>query len=113
MRSFSPLLLALLTVTVLMGCKRAPKLEDRRRCLQSHGCKHEGKCSGRDGKCVAASDADCEMHEGVCARSGRCAARKGACVAATDQDCVSSYACRQHGECTAKEGECVAKPDAG
>lgn len=52
---------------------------DTQRCLRLGSCKDEGRCTLRNGFCVAASDADCKQ-SGWCKMLGRCTAREGKCV---------------------------------
>ena len=48
-------------------------------CWESHTCTDWGRCSLRDGWCVAASDADCRLSY-RCKIDGACKARDGWCV---------------------------------
>jgi hypothetical protein len=72
-------------------------------------CKREGRCSGSERGCTAASNADCQQAE-VCAQEGRCTAQEGRCVAATTEDCKK--VCELQGHCTVQDGKCLAASNA-
>ncbi len=70
-------------------------------------CKDDGKCTAhRDGWCRATSNADCRATE-RCKRWGRCTAKDGKCRATSDADCRATEKCKRWGRCTAKDGDCV------
>jgi len=85
-------------------------------CLQRMGCRREGKCTERDGLCVAASDEDCRKSS-HCKTNGMCSVEDGRCRVLTDADCLYSTYCKQSGYCSAilptepklKDMTCVAK----
>jgi len=58
-------------------------------------CSRAGHCTLSDGRCVAASDADCRNAE-PCRLEGRCSARGGECRALTDADCERGYDCTNY-----------------
>ncbi len=67
-------------------------------------CKAVGKCTRRDGKCVADSDDDCRRSVG-CSTNGYCSRRGDKCVALSDADCLQ--ACKLYGTCMAKNDRCL------
>ena len=80
-------------------------------CASWAACRDEGLCSTtRRGKCVAASDADCQC-SWAC-QQGRCVARGGRCVeGAPERDPNCAASCRLWGHCTPSGGRCVATRD--
>ena len=100
-------------------------------CSNEPECTLEGRCTWRDGGCVVAKDADCQMHahcmepdlctavagkcvasaaackasEG-CRKFGTCSSVGGVCRAAGNDDCRQSWDCKRGGFCTAKSGTC-------
>lgn len=57
------------------------------------------------------AEPDCQSSAG-CSMWGRCTGREGVCVAATDADCAPSTECTSDGKCVAREGECKIGDDA-
>jgi hypothetical protein len=64
--------------------------------------------------CVGDALQRCEKCEGLaeCTNFGKCTAKEGACVAASDEDCKKSFDCKERGPCTAKDGACIVGGDA-
>jgi len=62
-------------------------------CRRGAKCAAEGRCTGREGVCVATSDADCAATT-ACRSEGACSAGDGACVAASQADCAKSELCK-------------------
>ena len=82
---------------------------DLNRCEKCDGadpCTDEGKCSVKEGACVAASDDDCKKGD-ICTSKGACTAKDGACVVGGDADCKQSEACKKEGFCKAKGNNCI------
>ena len=73
-------------------------------CQKARVCQEEGRCNAQDGKCVATSAADCK---GFCQLDGRCSVVDGKCAAASHADCRQSETCKQQKRCIAKRGVCV------
>jgi hypothetical protein len=108
-------LVAMLSVLMLVGCKgESGEAEKTKGCAQSKECAKYGQCTAKDGKCIAASDADCKS---VCESKGRCTInpKTVACVAGSDAHCKGSKGCALDGKCTLstgyKAGLCIAKKD--
>lgn len=83
--------------------------EGLQRCEKCEGqapCTLAGKCSVKDGACVAASDEDCKKSSD-CKERGPCTAKDGVCVVGSDADCKQSQACAQDKFCVAKGNNCV------
>jgi TonB family protein len=70
-------------------------------CRATAGCVELGRCSLRDGRCVAATDGDCRS-AAVCRRLGMCRAFGGGCGPATTDD----YDCGHRADCDAS-GLCL------
>ena len=75
-------------------------------CTADVACTDDGRCSARDGHCVAGSDADCKQGY-VCTGKGGCTAKEGKCVVGGDADCKQSEACAKQGYCKASGNNCV------
>jgi hypothetical protein len=73
-------------------------------CKKAKICEGEGRCSARDGRCVAATREDCQQ---LCARMGKCTPKDGRCIAASDEDCELSRRCEIYDQCKAKDGQCI------
>lgn len=66
-----------------------------------------GRCTARDGLCIAADDEDCQGSV-ACSGYGRCVHDGDeACVAEAEADCRASTRCQRLGECRLADGECV------
>jgi|GEM_PF-976951 len=74
-------------------------------------CKKLGRCTPKDGRCVAESEEDCRASDG-CIEQGLCALESMACVARSESDCMSSLMCREQGRCSPEGGQCIALDDA-
>jgi hypothetical protein len=79
--------------------------EARREQARREGCTREGRLTPMGRRCMAASDEDCLASQ-VCTSEGRCTARDGACVATADV-CRKSLLCRNSGRCTLQGDRCV------
>jgi hypothetical protein len=75
-------------------------------CKQAEICRNDGRCTPKDGKCQAVSKEDCAE---VCKEHGRCAPEEGKCVALTTDDCKQSRACEVYDRCKLVDGRCTAK----
>jgi len=75
-------------------------------CKKSRRCETDGRCTLKEDKCVAASPEDCKT---LCANLGRCSIEDGTCVAATSKDCEDSEACKQAKRCRAYNGRCIGR----
>jgi hypothetical protein len=73
-------------------------------CKKSPRCETDGRCSIKDDKCAAASTEDCAA---LCKSVGRCKIEDGTCVAGSVKDCLQSEACKQAKRCRAYSGRCV------
>ncbi len=69
-------------------------------------CAKFGLCVARDGRCVAASDADCKA-SGACRLLGRCVVKAGECTVGADEHCKQSDRCKTFGHCIARNGACA------
>ncbi len=85
---------------------QSPKTIDCRGRAQA--CKEDGRCYGRDNKCVPRSTEDCKKST-RCETDGHCTAKDDACVADSEQDCKAL--CDMYGRCTLKDGDCIAEKD--
>jgi hypothetical protein len=75
-------------------------------CREATVCITEGRCTLRNGACVAAFEQDCRRSE-ACVRAGACSpAPGGTCAALVHSDCELSSACREQGFCSAEDGRC-------
>ena len=91
-----------------LGCSKDKKCETYKTIdcqSREQTCKGEGRCTGRDNRCVAGSNEDCQKST-KCKTDGECSEQDGRCVAATTQDCEKL--CQVHGRCTVEDGNCVA-----
>lgn len=89
------------------------KQVDSARCEAAIGCWKEGLCSpADDGECSALTAKDCRRARVACALEGRCTARDGVCLATKNSDCKASLGCRVDGLCTASGGGCRAESNA-
>jgi hypothetical protein len=75
-------------------------------CKKSKRCETDGRCTAKDDKCVAATDADCKV---LCDKVGRCTLADGSCIAASAADCKNSEACVRAKRCRAVAGRCIGK----
>jgi hypothetical protein len=73
-------------------------------CAASEGCALRGLCTEYQGRCYAATDAQCRAAE-IC-NMGRCSAQQGRCVIASREDCQHAAGCRLS-PCEVVEGACV------
>ena len=69
-------------------------------------CKATGRCTAREGRCVAAQDADCRA-SADCEGLGLCSAANGRCVASKVADCQGSVVCKRLGHCRPLDNNCV------
>lgn len=76
------------------------------KCSDLTQCKAYGRCTAKDGVCLAASDAECKASYD-CKERGPCTAKEGACVVGGDADCKQSEACAKDKYCLAKGNNCV------
>lgn len=75
-------------------------------CGDAEVCTLDGRCTHRDGECVAADPDDCRGSE-ICDELGQCDAVDGRCRATEQRPCESTDACRIHGRCQMDaEGRC-------
>jgi hypothetical protein len=79
-------------------------------CLKSDQCRDEGRCFERDGRCVAASSADCKRSTN-CKWAGHCTLNQlfSMCSAGSDADCRASERCKEFGSCWQGSGFCTAR----
>lgn len=80
-----------------------------RRCEKCDGlasCTINGRCTAKDGACVATSDEDCGK-SADCKERGPCTVKDGTCVVGSDADCKQSEACAKDKFCVAKGNNCV------
>ncbi len=75
-------------------------------CKKSRRCETDGRCTAKDDKCVAATEADCKV---LCQKVGRCTLADGSCIAASAADCKDSEACVRAKRCRAVAGRCIGK----
>lgn len=75
-------------------------------CKASSRCKNEGRCSAKEGKCSAETREDCRE---LCAALGRCTPVNGGCDAASDDECKASKACATSKKCRSRGGRCTDK----
>jgi len=68
-------------------------------------CQTEGRCKGKDGRCVADSAETCKASQ-ICKNEGRCTPKDDKCQAVSKEDCTEI--CKEHGRCTPEEGKCIA-----
>ena len=73
-------------------------------------CKDHGRCTDRDGRCVATSTDDCRR-AAACEKLGRCAHVADDCRA-TVEICGARPDCASQGLCGEKDGQCAATADA-
>jgi hypothetical protein len=83
-------------------CQTPKTIECRGR---QQACQTEGRCKGRDGRCVADSADTCKQAQ-ICQHDGRCTPKEGKCQAVSKEDCAA--VCKEHGRCTPEEGKCIA-----
>jgi hypothetical protein len=82
--------------------------EGMRRCEKCEAlalCTGFGKCTAKDGACVAADDAQCKRSYD-CKQRGPCTAKDGVCVVGGDADCEQSVACAKEKQCVARGNDC-------
>jgi hypothetical protein len=76
-------------------------------CAETCQCKTLGWCSRIVGtKCGAETDAQCKQST-VCDLNGKCTAKNGRCVATKLEDCKASRACRDARVCNFDGNRCV------
>lgn len=80
------------------------------KCAELELCTGYGKCTARDGACVAANDADCKKSYD-CKQRGPCTAKDGVCVVGGDADCRQSVACAKEKQCVASGNNCIMSAD--
>lgn len=83
--------------------------DDLRRCEKCEGqpiCTINGRCTAKDGACIAASDGECQK-SADCKERGPCTAKDGVCVVGGDGDCKQSEACAAEKFCVAKGNNCI------
>ena len=74
-------------------------------------CKTYGSCTKKDGRCTAASEAECRQSRG-CRMMGNCSFFPDGenvysrCLPGSDADCQQSDICTGSGQCTLREGRC-------
>lgn len=73
-------------------------------CKKSRRCESDGRCTAKDDKCTAVSGADCKT---LCDKVGRCTISDGTCIAASAADCAKSEACVKSKRCRAVKGRCI------
>jgi hypothetical protein len=79
------------------------------RCEKCEGvdaCRVDGKCTAKEGVCIAASNDDCQKGW-ICKGKGGCTAKEGACTVGGDADCKQAEACAKDGYCKAKGNNCI------
>jgi len=75
-------------------------------CKKSRRCETDGRCSMKDDKCLAAGAEDCST---LCQKFGRCMVQDGTCIATTDAECRKSEICSTAKRCRAAAGRCVGR----
>jgi hypothetical protein len=75
-------------------------------CKKSHRCESDGRCTIKDDKCAAVTSEDCAT---LCKTMGRCKVQDDICVASSTNDCLRSEACKQAKRCRALAGRCIGK----
>lgn len=86
------------------GGKCVPASNDA--CKHSRRCETDGRCSLKDDKCAAATAEDCST---LCKTMGRCTIEDGTCIAGSNKDCQQSEACKQAKRCRAFAGRCAGR----
>lgn len=81
------------------------------KCAELELCTGFGKCTAKEGECVAAGDADCKQSYD-CKQRGPCTAKNGECVVGGDADCKQSVACAKEKYCVASGNNCVMSEEA-
>lgn len=71
-------------------------------------CMMVGKCTYRDGKCLATSKEACKRAIG-CKTAGLCEVKDEKCLATTNEHCERSELCATQGRCIAIDGRCENK----
>jgi hypothetical protein len=82
------------------GCVASSDAE----CKKATVCEADGRCTAKDGKCVATGPESCKT---FCPLDGRCSVVDDKCAAASHADCRQSETCKQQKRCIAKKGMCV------
>jgi hypothetical protein len=75
-------------------------------CKHSRRCETDGRCTLKDDKCAAVSPDDCAT---LCKAMGRCTIEDGTCIAGSSKDCQQSEACKQSKRCRAYAGRCAGR----
>lgn len=75
-------------------------------CRAQSECAFWGRCTARQGACVAASDADCAASN-VCKSMGDCAVVEAACAPTREEHCSASRFCQEQGVCAFDRGRCT------
>ena len=87
-----------LALALVPGCKRG----EGKPCFKVTDCAEGLACIGdalrRCEKCAGTE---------LCDGDGRCTAKEGVCIAASDEECKRALICTGSGACTAKDGKCV------
>jgi hypothetical protein len=81
------------------------------KCDTTPACNAEGKCTAKEGACVATSNDDCKKAL-ICTEKGGCTAKDDACQVGSDEDCKQSLACKDERFCKAKANNCIRDPEA-
>lgn len=78
-------------------------------CAACWECKIWGHCVAEGGVCVTDSEGCRRSRQ--CTTDGRCTSRDGECLAGADEDCKASQICHEDDRCTASvEGDCIRRP---
>jgi hypothetical protein len=71
-----------------------------------------GRCTLRDGACVAESEAQC-LASVACGQLGWCALQGDRCVAGSTEHCTGSLLCKRQGRCDVRNGACTVATESG
>ena len=85
---------------------RTPKCDSSMGNNGINPCRRDGRCTVRNGICVAGSDADCGLSE-ACRIGGRCGERNGACEATKTEHCKQADVCKKAMNCALAGGFCI------
>ncbi len=87
-------LLALLLVAAVSGCESLDQ-----QCAESVVCEMDGLCSHDPSEgCVARSEELCRASRS-CVQHGRCTLTEGRCLIASDDDCEAALVCKEDQSC--------------
>lgn len=67
-------------------------------CASQAACREAGRCTDRDGACVAARPEHCQR-SAECDRLGHCGLRGNLCLPTSPEHCKQSTTCREEGAC--------------